>query len=524
MLDTLRANSRSVLTYVLFGIIIVVFVVSFGPGSRGCTSGSARAATWAAKVNGATVSPGEFQQQFETIRRMYAGVDLDQVMLGQLRQMALDQLVNHELVDQESSRQGIVVTDDELSTAIQAIPTFQRDGAFNVEMYKQAVTGQFGSTSRFEDRMRHELAYGKMLSLVRETAKVTDEEVKDAYLAESDKVNLEFARFPVSLARADVRATDEQVKAYAETSKARIAQYYKDNPTRFDKKERVRARHILIRVPPNGTKELEDEAKKKIDELAARVKKGEDFAKLAEQYSEDPGSKERGGDLGEFTHNVMVKQFDDAAFALKPGEVSDPVKTPFGWHIIKVEQKIAPEVISLEKATPDIARDMVEADFAKLLARSKAEETLKKLQAGKSFADVLPADDKKGAKPLKLGGQVVKFDETGLFNASSSPNVPRIGPAPELFADALKANTGQVLPRVYESSAGPIVARVKERQRADPAQFEKKKADVENQLRLRRQVQLEQAWVRSLKDKAKVEVNAALLRGELTSGPVEPLD
>jgi len=527
MLDTLRANSRSVLTYVLFGIIIVVFVVSFGPGSRGCSTGSRT--TWAAKVNGEVVSPGEFESQYGNLLKMYqsqgAG-ELNPLFRAQLRQMALDQLVQRELVEQESQRQGIVVTDDEISRAVKQSPSFQSDGHFDYDLYKRAVTNAYGGTSKFEERLRRDLAYGKMMALMRETSKVSEDDVKEAWLAENDKVSLEFVRFPAQLARADVHAGDAQVKEFTAKNGERIEQYYKSNAAKYDKKKRVRARHILAKVDPNAPKEQDDAAKKKIEDAVARVKKGEDFGKLAKELSDDAGSKDTGGELGLFGEHVMAKPFEDAAFKLKKGELSEPVRTQFGWHLIQVEDVQEPEKVTLEKATPDIARDLLEAELAKKLVHEKAEETLKKLQAGKSFAEALPAEakneaKKKVAEPVKVGGTVMKPDDTGLFGTGQSPSIPRIGPAPELFGDALKANAGQLLPRVYDTPAGPIVARVKDRQRADPAKFSEKKNEVEMRLRLTRESQLEQAWVKSLKDRSKVELNGALVRGEVTAQQVD---
>ncbi len=135
MLDTLRANSRSVLTYVLFGIIILVFVVSFGPGSKGCGAGGA-SATWAAKVNGETVGLAALEQQYGQLLRFYQqqGLrDLDAPIQARLRQLAMDQVVQRELIGQDARRQGIVVTDDDVSTAIKSLPGFQSDGRFDLE-------------------------------------------------------------------------------------------------------------------------------------------------------------------------------------------------------------------------------------------------------------------------------------------------------------------------------------------------------------------------------------------------------
>jgi peptidyl-prolyl cis-trans isomerase D len=531
MLDTLRAHSRSVLTYVLFGIIIIVFVVSFGPGSKGCEGGG-RTEAWAAKVNGAAVTPSEFDQQYSQLLRVYRqqGGEVNGLFQMRLRQMAMDQVIQRELVQQEAQKQGIVVTDEEVASAIKALPGFQSNDRFDMELYKRAVSNAYGSPAKFEELMRRDLGYQKMMSLLRETARVTGDEVKEAWLADSDRATLEFARFPLALARVDVKAQsssgwEAQVKDFIARSGARIEQYYKENPARFDKKKRVRARHILVKVDEKAGAPEQDAAKKKIEAIADRIKKGEDFARVATETSDDPGSKGRGGDLGFFGAGMMAKAFEDAAFKLKPGELSGPVKTQFGWHLIKVEEVQEPEKVPLEKAQPDIARELLETDLAKKLATQKADEALKRLQSGKSFAEVFPVEEakgeKKGAEPVKMGGQIVKPDETGSFTASSSPNVPRIGPAPDLFADAMNAAAGQVLPRVYETTSGPVVARAKVRERPDQAKFSEMKSGVETRLRLRRESEIERAWVEELRKRSKVEANKAFVQGEVRAAPVE---
>jgi peptidyl-prolyl cis-trans isomerase D len=520
MLDTLRANSRSVLTYVLFGIIIIVFVVSFGPGSKGCSGDTGAVQTWAAKVNGETVSPTEFDQQYGQLARLYqqqGAPDLNALMQTRLRQMAMEQLVQRELVDQEAQREGVVVTDGEVSAAIKALPSFQSEGRFDLELYQRAVTNVYGSPGKFEERMRKDLAYQKMVALLRGTAKVTDEEVKDAWVAENDRLALELARFPYALARPEVKATDAQVQDYVAKNGEKLEAYYKGHPARFDRPKRMRARHILVSAPESAPQDAQEAAKKKIDALAERVKKGEDFAKLAQESSEDPGSKAKGGDLGFFGPGVMAKPFEDAAAKLSPGQVSEPIRTQFGWHLVKLEAVEPAKKETLDEAKPVIARELLEDEAARKLASQRADETLKKLQAGKSFAEALPA---KGAQ-VKLGGQPIVAEETGLFPASSAPNVPKLGPAPELFADAVKANAGQVLPRAYETAGGPVVARVKERQRADDSKFAERKADVETRLRLRRESELERAWVEALRKKSKVQTNEAFVLGTVRSGPVD---
>ena len=192
-------------------------------------------------------------------------------------EQALSQLVDRELVIQEAKRRGIVVSDEELSSAIHAIPAFQQNGAFHFESYEASARQNFGSPAKFEAWYRDQLLYGKMLSAIGETVKVSDAEVKEAWRADADKIALTFVRFPLAAFQAEVKPSDADVKAFADKEGARIEQFYKENPARFDQKKKVRVRHVLARVAPGGD---EAAAKKKIEDAAARVKKGEDFAKV----------------------------------------------------------------------------------------------------------------------------------------------------------------------------------------------------------------------------------------------------
>ncbi len=521
MLDILRANARSVLTYVLFGIIIVVFVVSFGPGSRGCSDTNVRQSGFAAKVNGTTVTAAEFEQHYAQLFRLYqarAGQAFSRELADQLglRRVAMDQLVERELVLQQADKHGVAVSDDELSRAVKENPAFQTDGRFDYDLYKRSVTNYFGSPAKFEERLRRDLAYGKMLALLRETAKVSDDEVKEAWLSENDRVDLEFVRFPYAALKAEQKPTDAQVQAFVQANGPRIDKFYKDNAARYDLKKRVRARHVLVKADEKAAKAVDEDARKKAEAVKARLDKGEDFAKVAQEASDDPGSKDRGGELGFFGPGVMAKPFEDAAFGAKPGAVVGPVRTRFGWHVIQVEEVQEPKVIPLEQVRADIARDLLQEELAHKAARDRAEEALAKAKkTGKPLADLFP--------PVK--GQQNPLDQvaaetTGLFGASVAA-VPRVGPAQELALDAFKGNGGELLPKLYDTPQGPVMAKVKQRQRPDQSKFESQKDDLAGRLRDRKQSQAEQAWVKSLRAEAKVKVNEAFTQGNVTAPNVD---
>lgn len=531
MLDIIRQNAKSTLTYALFGIIIVVFVVSFGPSAKGCSDPRVTQASYAAQVNGVEVPGADFEKYYATVFRSYqgrAGQGFTRELAEQLglRKVTMDQVVERELLIQEGARLGVVVSDEDLSDAVQQMPSFRVNGVFDKDAYERAAASEFGSPKRYEERLRRDLLAQKTLALLRASSQVSDEEVRQAFESESDRVDLEYVRFPTAGLRAAQKPTPEQVKAFQAQGAERIARYYKDNAARFDRKKRVQARHVLFRADEKAPADADAAARKKAEEVLARAQKGEDFAKLASQLSEDPGSKERGGDLGWFGAGVMAKPFEEAAFGAQQGALTGPVRTRFGWHVIQVTGVQEPEVVALEKAAPEIAAELLQEDLARAAATQKAQEALAQARKGRSFADLFPAEPdpkaaRKGPAAVKLGGELVRPDETGSFGVGSRPTIPRLGALPELFADAFAVTGPRLLDKVYDSPAGPVIARVKERQRPDAAQFAARRGDVEVRLRARREAQVEQAWMKDLRDKAKVRVNEAYLRGEVAQAPVQ---
>ncbi len=172
------------------------------------------------------------------------------------------------------------------------------------------------------------------------------------------------------------RVSEEEVKAY-----------YEKHREKYQEPRAVRARHILIEVPQGATPEQEKEALKKAQRLRERILKGEDFAKLAQKYSADPGTKEKGGELGFFTQGQMVKEFEEAAFRLKPGEISEPVRTPFGYHLIQVEEVKEAKQRSFAEVKDRVQEDLIQAKEEAAL--NKALKELAQKYGAKIYEDRL---------------------------------------------------------------------------------------------------------------------------------------
>lgn len=519
MLDNLRANKGGIITYVFLFAIIIVFVVSFGPGSfdKGCGS-SGQAPAWAAEVNGEVIPFAEYERTYTNLLRSFqqqAGPSFSRELAEQLglSTMAMNQLVERALVTQEARREGLVISDEELAKTIFELPAFQVNGRFDKESYSRAVEGSYGTPGRFEQVLREDLLYQRMLAGMRQTVKVSAAEVKEAWTAEHDKVTLSFVRFPVAAAEAEVKKpSTADVVAFVQKEGPRLEQAWKDGAARFDQPKKVRARHILVKVPAGASPAAEETARKKLEALAARIQKGEDFGKVAADASEDEATKARGGDLGFVAEGVVEKPFADAAFALAQGQVSPPVRTAAGWHLIRADQVVPARKVSLEEARAILAPELILKDRAAALVKERAAAALAAAKAGKKLADLFPtAEAAKAAKkaPVKLGSLVVAAESTGPFG-EQGPFVPRIGAAPELAADAMVGQVGQPLGKVYDTPQGPVVAVVEARERPDQAQFAAQRDQVEQRLISRKETQVQQAWLKQLRDAAKVKLNPAL--------------
>jgi peptidyl-prolyl cis-trans isomerase D len=511
MLDNLRANKGGIITYVFLFAIIIVFVVSFGPGSfdKGCQGGQAPA--WAARVNGVTVPVSEYERTYGNYLRNFqaqAGSAFSRELAEQLgiSRMALDQVVDRALVIAEAQRQGLAISDAELARTIVELPGFQTDGRFDREGYKRAVVQQFGSESRFEAVLREDLLYQRMMAGLRETVKVADAEVKSAWSAEHDKVSLSYVRFPLAAARAEVKKpSDAEVAAYAGAEAAAIERFWRENPARFDQPRKVRARHILVKVAPGGD---DAAARARIDAVAVRLQKGEDFAKVAAATSDDANTRARGGELGFISEGLVEKPFADAAFALPVGQVSAPVRTGSGWHLIRVDEIIEARRVPLEAARNEIAAELLVTARAAALLDQKAATALAAVKAGTPLTTLFPTEAS-GKRQVKLGGTVVAAESTGLFSVEAA-SIPRLGAVPGLAAAAAAAAVGQALPGPYPTPLGPVIAVVEKRERPDAATWASQREDVATRLRNRREGEVQAAWLKQLREGAKIEVNPAL--------------
>lgn len=393
MLSLMRKHATSWLIKLILGAIVIVFVL-WGVGSW-TSQRSGRVAT----VNGEGITLDEYRTTYkrliDQVRRNFGNNLNDELIESlQLSKKALDQLVDRKLLLQAAEKLDLRVSDEELARSIRDISAFQEAGVFNSRRY-QILLGRNNLTPEdFEASQRDLLLIEKLNNLITAGVKVSDAEALQWYKWNNASVDLQFVLFAadryknVSVSKQEVEEyfnahkenykTEPKIKvrylkfdpqkyvAAVEVADDEIRDYYDDHPDEFETPKTVEARHILIKVKRDADPEKVAEARARIEKILKMARDGQDFAKLAKKFSEGP-SKDKGGYLGTFRRETMVQPFADKAFAMQAGEISEPVRTDFGWHIIKVE-KINP---AAKKSLAD-ARDGIRKKLADRAAKARA--------------------------------------------------------------------------------------------------------------------------------------------------------
>ena len=366
LIQAFRDNIPKWITGVILFLIIGPFAL-WGINSYFTASSDNSVAT----VNGDPIAPGDFQRvyqgQYARLQQYYgAAFKPEMIDEKQLRQQVLDNLINDTLLTQQVSKGHYAIGDAQLVDDIQKIPAFQAGGKFSAQVYRSQLEASGMSPQQFESRERQGIEEGQFQGSLVDSAIATPAELETAFAVRGQQRQVAYLtvsakRFlpGIKVSDADVQAyydahktdfmTPEKVTlAYVELDEAKLATQvqptdadlqalYQQQIDKYEQDETRDARHILIAV--NGTDPKADAAAKaKADDILKQIKAGADFAKLAEQYSDDPGSKKQGGELGQVSRGVMVKPFEDALFGLaKPGDIAGPVRSQFGYHIIQLE-------------------------------------------------------------------------------------------------------------------------------------------------------------------------------------------
>jgi peptidyl-prolyl cis-trans isomerase D len=499
MLQTIRDKTSGIVATLFLGAVALVFIFW---GAHGLVDFNMGPKTYAAKVDGERI-PTEtvrraWQQRQSQLQQMLRN-ELPPDLVKSQQSALLDQFVQESLLKQRASRYGYHVSDQDLAARVMEYPQFQIDGKFSKDRYNAVVRASGLTESQFEAELQSGLLIDQLRNAVVESAFVAPYELDRRYTMEKQEREIDYALIAASSFEATTTITDEQVKKWYDQNQDKyllpetvnlqyieltrehaesgiqvtepaLKEYFEQVKDRFTTQERRHGRHILITV---GEGVDDAAAKQKAEELTAKAKAGADFAQLAKDNSKDPGSAQQGGDLGWAQRGMFVGPFEDALFTMSIGEIRGPVKSDFGYHVIKLDEVEAGHVKTFEEAHAE-----VEADFRKDRAQNIFYDESQKL-ADQAFSALTELDSV--GKALNLPVKTVTgFTREGGGEFGGEPSVIEAA----FSDDVLDRRQNSPLVTVGEDRA--LVLRVTDHKAAEPRPLESVSAQIREQLKTQR--------------------------------------
>ena len=491
MLQNIRDNSQGWIAKAIIGVIVVLMALTGFDAIIQSTSHSRTAA----EVNGEEISLDSLNSAVEMQRRQLIqqfGKDFDASLLDDklLRKGSLDNLIERVLLLQGAKESGMDFSDASLDQLILQTPAFQIDGKFSPARFDQILQQQGMTRMQFRERLRQDVLVSQLQATLAGSNFVTDAELQ-AFIR-LDKQTRDFASHTIAANAAAVELSDDEVKTYYDGHQDQfmspeqvVIEYVELTKNSFFDKakasdeelqalyqqeianlaEQRRGAHILLEV---NDKLSDEQAKAKLEEVAERLKKGEDFAKLAKEFSQDPGSASSGGDLGFAGPGVYDPEFEKVLYSLKKDEVSAPVRTAFGWHLIKLLDVQAAEVPSFaslkDKLERDIKAQQVEQHFV---------DAAKQLEEASFEASDLSQPAQELGLQVQTSGA---FGREGGEGVAANRQVVQAAFSPEVLEDGANSGAIELDPDTT------LVLRVKEHKKPALLPLEEVSASIRNTL------------------------------------------
>ena len=474
MLNYIRRQSDSwLIKSILWGIVIAFVATIFYSWGVGGPTGS-RSGTLAT-VQGREIRLAEYDLYYNNLvnfyRDQFKGQFSEEIIKNlDLKNSALDALIQKKLLLLEAEKQGIRVSDVELADRITTLPDFQKDNVFNKTYYESFLTQNRLTTRKFEENQRELMVMEKVEQLIKSSTQVSETEIQEAFRKEQEKIRFRYVEFSKDHFQAPP-PTDENLKSFFEMNQKQfeipeqikveyikltpksledsidireddLQDYYENQKGEFFVKKQYTASHILIRsgsLPPSDglsdsekekiLDDLDEKTKTQAMDILNKIKAGADFAEMAKKHSGDPGSGTNGGSLGRFPQGTMVPEFETALNELKAGEIGEPVKTVFGYHIIKLDK------VEEERTKPltEVKEEIINTLKA-MKSRQRARRTIKKIHKDAK------TDNNLVRAALKFKTETTLSD----YFSRENHNLIDIGVVPEFFNTAFSLRDQEV--------------------------------------------------------------------------------
>jgi peptidyl-prolyl cis-trans isomerase D len=440
---------------IVFAFIGTIFY-SWGMGGATNPSGGV-----VATVDGSNISKAEYERTFNNLVSFYREQFQSQfseelIQKLDLKRQALNVLIEKKILLHKAKKLNIQVSDAEVINQINSLAVFKKNNVFNNSIYQNYLKFKRVTPLEFEETQREALLLEKIRNLIKLNVKVSPNELNEAFMIANEKVKLDYLVLPSNHFKSEEKVSPDEIKSFYEKNKSRfevpekikvqyvktipkdyesqveiqsedIEDYYKTKIADFRIQKMYKAAHILFRPKTKDNeseesiKKSEEQAKSKADDILKKIRSGASFKELAKKHSDDLVSGKNGGSLGEFPEGMMVTEFENALKKLNPRDISEPIKTSFGFHIIRLDE-ITPERIKpLEEVKEQITKKLIENK-----TRQKMKRTIKHLHlSAKGNHDLISAAQEKDMTV-----------QTTSFISKENHIVPDIGSNPDFFNQA----------------------------------------------------------------------------------------
>ncbi|MGH0035224.1 MAG: SurA N-terminal domain-containing protein [Myxococcota bacterium] len=485
MLESLRRGQRW-LTAIFVGVIGLVFAAFIGLGGPFQQGGGGGSAVVSLDDDRFGVSDFErIRQQQEDRYREALGDQFDSRTASDfIDRQSLGILVNSAILAHAAEELGFRVTKEEIQAAIREIPGFRgADGRFDQEAFIDQVEYTYGSQRAFLRVMREDLLKQKLGRLLAEQARVSEAEARDAARFQLEQIAIAYVSLDTESLPPGEELSDEDLQAYLEAHRAELQADYDARRSEFTTPERVRVRHLLIRSEDLADVEAVEAARQRAEAARTRILEGASFEDVAMEVSEDPGSREAGGDLGLVARGEISGALETAAFSQEEGVVGEVIQSEAGFHVVRVEGREAPGEQPFEDVALELARDGAVRERAGTLAREHVEALAAAVRDGESLEAAARARD-------------LTLERTDLFRRRPDGFIPGLGASPELMATAFTLpEAGASSPRVFEVGPKRVMVQLLDKPAVDETALTETTRALLTQMREQRQNTLIQDWI-----------------------------
>ena len=508
MLESIRKGQRW-LTLLLVTFVGAVFVFFMGVGGQFGPAGPTGNAV--IELDDIRLQVADYQRLRARLEQFYSE-QLGEQFDSRAQSDALDDLTLRQLVDQVvlawSARElGLRVGREEVQELVRQTPDFRDEaGRFDKQRFVDFANWEYGSQRAFVDSMQLDLLRQKMVSLIYDQATVSPAEARDAALYGLEQVRLAYVALDTANLPAGERAEgvdDETVTAWLEGHREQLEEQYQAGIAAYTVPARAKARHVLVQVDRDADPDLIDAARQKAEGARSRIASGEAFEDVAAALSDDPGSKDQGGDLGEFARGTHAQALEDAAFSLQPGDLSEVVQSDAGFHVVRLDEYVPEVVRSFDEVGPELARADVLTKRAEERAQQLSIQLADAVRGGQSLEDA--------ARELEL-----TLERTPLLTRRPDGFVPGLGGAPAVRRAAFGlARAPASSPTVHPVGKRLVLVQLLEHHMPDAAELDSTVADLQQNLLAAKRNRMVQDWIEQRRDeleqRGQLLVNASLV-------------